>query len=161
VLAINTSMQTTQHPFQLQNTEAQEDLEQDFEEKIEAIIKDELVHIRQENEHLRLMQEKMVRRKAMTKRAQAMQQQIDQERAIQAELQQAIEHLRHQECEPTVQEPPMQHHQPQQPQQNPPRHTIQSSIDSKCSLADNMQLAPWPAQYKAAPPPKYYGESDP
>jgi hypothetical protein len=24
-----------------------------------------------------------------------------------------------------------------------------------------MQLAPWPAQYRVAPPQKYYGESDP
>jgi hypothetical protein len=24
-----------------------------------------------------------------------------------------------------------------------------------------MQLAPWPTQYRAAPPPKYYGESHP
>jgi hypothetical protein len=39
------------------------------------------------------MQEQMARRKAMAKRAQAMQQQIKQERAIQMELQQAIEHL--------------------------------------------------------------------
>jgi hypothetical protein len=79
---MNTSAQTTQHPNQLQNTEAQEDLEQDFEEEIKAIIEDELAHLRQENEHLHLVQEQMVRRKAMDKRAQAMQQQIDKERDI-------------------------------------------------------------------------------
>jgi hypothetical protein len=28
-------------------------------------------------------------------------------------------------------------------------------------LADNLQLTPWPPQYRAVPPPKYYGESDP
>jgi hypothetical protein len=39
------------------------------------------------------MQEQMARRKAMAKRAQIMRQQIEQERAIEAELQQAIEHL--------------------------------------------------------------------
>jgi hypothetical protein len=39
-----------------------------------------------------------------------MQQQIDQERATQEELQQAIERLRRQESEPTVQEPQLQHH---------------------------------------------------
>jgi hypothetical protein len=37
VLAMNTSAQNTQHPNQLQNTEAQEDLEQDSEEEIKAI----------------------------------------------------------------------------------------------------------------------------
>jgi hypothetical protein len=39
------------------------------------------------------MQEQMARRKAMAKRTQVMQQQIEQERATQAELLQAIEHL--------------------------------------------------------------------
>jgi hypothetical protein len=73
VLAMNTSVQNTQHPNQPQNIEAQEDLEQDSKEEIEAIIEDELARLRQENERLRLMQEQMVRRKAMAKRAQAMQ----------------------------------------------------------------------------------------
>jgi hypothetical protein len=45
VLAMNTSAQTTQHPTQLQNIEAQEDLDQDFEEEIKAIIEDELAHL--------------------------------------------------------------------------------------------------------------------
>jgi hypothetical protein len=49
----------------------------------------------------------------MAKRAKVMQQQIEQERAIQAELQQAIEHLLRQEGEPIVQEPPLQHYQSQ------------------------------------------------
>jgi hypothetical protein len=53
------------------------------------------------------MQEQMARRKEMAKRAQVMQQQIEQERAIQAELQQAIEHLCHQEGEHVVPEPPL------------------------------------------------------
>jgi hypothetical protein len=70
---MNTFTQATQHANQSQNTEAQEDLEQDSEEDIEAIIEDELARLRQENECLRLMQEQMVRRKAMAKRAQAMQ----------------------------------------------------------------------------------------
>jgi hypothetical protein len=47
-----------------------------------------------------------------------MQQQIEQERATQAELQRAIEHLRQQEHEPSEQEPPLQQHQSQRPQQN-------------------------------------------
>jgi hypothetical protein len=66
---------------------------QDSEEKIEAIIEDELAHLRQENEPLRLMQEYLARRKAMAKRALTMQQQIKQERATQTELQRAIDHL--------------------------------------------------------------------
>jgi hypothetical protein len=76
VLAMNTSAQTTQHPNQPQNIEAREDLEQDSEEEIEAIIEDELACLRQENERMHLMQEQIVRRKAMAKRAQAMQQQM-------------------------------------------------------------------------------------
>jgi hypothetical protein len=39
-------------------------------------------------------------------------------------------------------------------------HAKQSNIDPKCPLADNLQLAPWPTQYRVAPPSKYYGESD-
>jgi hypothetical protein len=58
-----------------------------------------------------------------------------------------------------VQDPWLQHYQPPQPQQNLFHHAKQSSIDPKCPLADNLQLAPWPTQYRAAPPPKYYGES--
>jgi hypothetical protein len=54
------------------------------------------------------MREQMVRRKAMAKRAQVMQQQIDHERVTYVELQEAIERLRHQENEPTVQEPSLQ-----------------------------------------------------
>jgi hypothetical protein len=51
------------------------------------------------------MQEQLVRRKVMAKRAQTLQQQIEQERVTQAELQRAIEHLRQQEYELMVQEP--------------------------------------------------------
>jgi hypothetical protein len=55
---------------------------------------------------------------AMAKRAQTMQQQIEQERAIQTELQQVKEHLRRQESETILQEPPPQHYRPPQPQKN-------------------------------------------
>jgi hypothetical protein len=41
---------------------------------MEAIIEDELTWLRQENEHLQLMQEQMARRKAVAKRAHIMQQ---------------------------------------------------------------------------------------
>jgi hypothetical protein len=58
----------------LQNTKSKEDLEHDSKEEIKAIIEDELARLHQENEHLRLRQEQMVRRKEMSKRAQAMQQ---------------------------------------------------------------------------------------
>jgi hypothetical protein len=51
------------------------------------------------------MQEQLVRRKVMAKRAQTLQQQIEQERVTQAELQRAIEHLHQQEYELMVQEP--------------------------------------------------------
>jgi hypothetical protein len=33
--------------------------------------------------------------------------------------------------------------------------------NTKSPLADNLQLTPWPPQYRAAPPPKYYGDTDP
>jgi hypothetical protein len=36
-----------------------------------------------------------------------------------------------------------------------------NAIDNKCPLAEDLQLAPWPPQYRAATPPKYYGDSDP
>jgi hypothetical protein len=78
-----------------------------LEEEIKAIIKVELACLHQENERLWFMQEQMARRKAMAKRTQVMQQQIEQERATQAELLQAIEHLHQQEHEPLVQVPPL------------------------------------------------------
>jgi hypothetical protein len=107
---MNTSMPSTQPPLQHRETKTQEDQQQDSEEEIKAIIEDELAHLRQENEPLRLIQEQMARRKAMAKRSQTMQQQIEQERATQAELQRAIEHLHQQEYEPSVQEPSLQQH---------------------------------------------------
>jgi hypothetical protein len=33
--------------------------------------------------------------------------------------------------------------------------------NTKSPPADNLQLTPWPPQYRAAPPPKYYGDTDP
>jgi hypothetical protein len=95
VLVMNTSAPNTVPPplHQHQTIEALEDLQQDSEEEIKAVIEDELVHLCQENECLRLMQEHLARRKAMAKRSQIMQQQIEQERATQVELQRAIEDL--------------------------------------------------------------------
>jgi methylthioribose-1-phosphate isomerase len=84
------------------------------------------------------MQEQMTRRKAMVKRAQVMQQQIKQERATQVELLWAIEHICQQEQEPSEQEPPLQQHQPQQPQQNTSYQSRQNDIDNKFPLADNL-----------------------
>jgi hypothetical protein len=61
-----------------------------------------------------------------------------------------------------MQEPSLQQHQPQQPpQQNTSPQTRQNNINSKCPLADNLQLALCLPQYRAAPPPKFFGESDP
>jgi hypothetical protein len=56
VPAMNTSAPTTRHPTQQHDVEAQEEPQQDLEEDIEAIIDDELAHLRQENKHLQLMQ---------------------------------------------------------------------------------------------------------
>jgi hypothetical protein len=112
---MNTSMLSIQQQPQRQETKAQEDQQQDIDEEIKAIIEDVLMHLRQENEHLWLMQEHLVRRKVMVKRTQVMQQQIEQERAGQIELQCAIEHLHQLEHEQSVQDPSLQQHQAQQP----------------------------------------------
>jgi hypothetical protein len=102
-LALNTQPPS---PHQHQTTETQEDLQQDSEEEIEAVIEDELECLHQENERLRPVQEHMARQKAMAKRSQIIQQQIEQERATQVELQRAIESICQQENEPSMQEPP-------------------------------------------------------
>jgi hypothetical protein len=64
------------------------------------------------------------------------------------ELQQAIEALRQQEREPSIQEPSPQQPLPQQTMSQQPRkeqrYPTQGITDSKCPLADNLQLAPWP-----------------
>jgi hypothetical protein len=52
VLAMNTLVPNTQPKHQHQETKTQEDLQQDSEEEIEAIIEDELVRLHQENERL-------------------------------------------------------------------------------------------------------------
>jgi hypothetical protein len=59
-------------PHQHQTIKIQEDLQQDSEEEINAIIEDELARLYQENERLRLMQGHLARRKAMAKRSQVM-----------------------------------------------------------------------------------------
>jgi hypothetical protein len=63
VLTMNTSAPNTVPPplHQHQTIKTQEDLQQDSEEEIEVVIKDELVHLRQENERLCLMQEHLSR----------------------------------------------------------------------------------------------------
>jgi hypothetical protein len=112
VLARNTSTPSTQQPIKPQEIETQEDQQQDSEEEIKAIIEDELTRLLQKNECLWLMQEQMARRKVMAKRAQVMQQQIEHERWTLVELQQAIEHLPHQEHEASVQKPQLHQYQP-------------------------------------------------
>jgi hypothetical protein len=68
---MNTSAPSTQPPLQHKETKTQEDQHQDSKEEIEAIMEDELAHLYQENECLRVMQEQLARRKA-AKRAQTM-----------------------------------------------------------------------------------------
>jgi hypothetical protein len=104
VLTMNTLAPNIAPPpsHQHQTIETQEDLQQDSEEEIKAVIKDELVRLRQENKRLWLMQEHLARRKVMEKRSQVMQQQIEQERATQAKLQRAIVDLHQQEQEPSM-----------------------------------------------------------
>jgi hypothetical protein len=69
---MNIAAPNTQPPLQHQDTKTQEDLQHDSEEEIEAIIKDELVRLRQENGCLPLMHEQLARRKDMSKRSQIM-----------------------------------------------------------------------------------------
>jgi hypothetical protein len=71
---MNTSAPNTVPPpsHQHQTTKTREELQQHYEEEIKAIIKDKLVHLRQENEHLCLMQEHLARQKEMVKRSQVM-----------------------------------------------------------------------------------------
>jgi hypothetical protein len=63
VLTMNTSVLDTAPPtsHQYQTIEIQEDLQQDSEEEIEAVIKDELACLHQENERMCLMQEHLAR----------------------------------------------------------------------------------------------------
>jgi hypothetical protein len=70
------------------------DQHQDSKEEIKVVVAEELTYLQQENECLKLEQENTARRRAVMHRAQIMQQQIEQERARQAELQQAIKILR-------------------------------------------------------------------
>jgi hypothetical protein len=63
VLAMNTPAPNIAPPpsHQYQTIETQKDLQQDFEEEIKAVIEDEMACLRQENEHLRIMQEHLAR----------------------------------------------------------------------------------------------------
>jgi hypothetical protein len=82
-------------------------------------------------------------------------------RARQVELQQAIDTHRQQEQEPPTQEHLLQQPPPYCPQQQKQPSSSQGTINSKCPLANSLQLAPRLPQYRATPPLKYYGDSDP
>jgi molecular chaperone DnaK (HSP70) len=88
VLTMNTSATNTlpPPPPQHQAIKIQNNQQQDSEEEIEAIIKDELPRLHQENKRLWLMQEHMAIQRVIVRQSQIMQQQIKQERATQAEL---------------------------------------------------------------------------
>jgi hypothetical protein len=43
-------------------------------------------------------------------------------------------------------------------QQDPPQY---GTTDLKSPLTDNLQLVPWPPQYRSTSPPKYHGDTDP
>jgi hypothetical protein len=94
-LSPSSSQQQQQHNQDLHwETEAQEDQHQDSEDELEAVIEEVLASLHQINESLRLGQEHVAQWRVVVKRAQMMQQQIEQERTMQTELQQAIEALR-------------------------------------------------------------------
>jgi hypothetical protein len=56
------------------------------------------------------------------------------------------------------------HHHPPSPPHNqffqPPPPQL-GTIDSKSPLASHLQFTPWPSHYRAAPPHKYHGNTDP
>jgi hypothetical protein len=43
----------------------------------------------------------------------------------------------------------------------PPSPSQIGTIDPKSPLAEHLQLTPWPLHYRAVPPPKYHGNTDP
>jgi hypothetical protein len=55
--------------------------------------------------------------------------------------------------------PPLYDQIPHQPPPPPPPHL--SAMDPKSLLANHLQLVPWPLHYRATPPPKYHGNTDP
>jgi hypothetical protein len=55
-------------------------------------------------------------------------------------------------------QPPPPHNQYFQP---PPPLQQFGTTDPKSPLANHLHLAPWPLQYRATPPPKYHGNTDP
>jgi hypothetical protein len=60
---------------------------------------------------------------------------------------------------PYHQLPSLPHNQFFQPPLPPPPQL--GTIDPKSPLARCLQLTPWPTNYRAVPPPKYHGNTDP
>jgi hypothetical protein len=90
-----------------------------------------------------------------------------------AEWQQTVNNLcqEEQRQDPLFQQPHKQANFPHQPQPQmtvPLTHKVQEqpsltygAIDMKSLLADNLQLASQPSQYRAVTPLKYHGDTDP
>jgi hypothetical protein len=155
------------------------DWDEEVEEDEAATEEEELARVQQEIERLWQEQEFILRRQAVVRRVEASRQNINRERARLAELQYTLDVLRHQEQRqeapldqiPHQPPPPPPHnqnlHQPPPPpphnhffHQQPPPPQIGTTYP-KSPLAMHLQLAPWPLHYRAVPPPKYHGNTDP
>jgi hypothetical protein len=108
-------------------------------------------------------------------------QNINRERARLTEMQYNLDFLHQQGREapfhnqipnqPPPPPPSPPHNQiPHQPHQPPPlqNHLFQlplppqmGTIDPKSTLVEHLQLTPWPLHYRAMPPPKYHGNTNP
>jgi hypothetical protein len=121
-----------------------------------------------------------MRRQAAAQQAKAQRQHISREPVRLAELQYAVGILRQQEQRLDQQmgqrqhrdanpppPPPLNNHilhnlPPSQPHNPyiPPLPQL-GTINPKSPLANHLQLAPWPPDYRAATPPKYHRNTDP
>jgi hypothetical protein len=155
----------------------------DEAEKEEAASKEEedLARVQQEIERFRQEEESILRRQATMQRVKTRRQNINRERARLAKMQYNLDILHHQGHEaplhnqipnqppPPPPSPPhnqIPHHlHPPPPSQNyllqQPLPPHIGTIDPKSPLAEHLQLAPWPLHYRAVPPPKYHGNTDP
>jgi hypothetical protein len=137
-----------------------------------AAEEEELTRAQQEIERLRQEKESILRRQAIVQRAKAHGQSINREWARLIEMQYTLSILCQQEQrheaplnqvphQPLPLPPPSPPHNqfPHQPPPPPPPQI--GTIYPKSPLAEHLQLAPWPLHYRAVPPPKYRGNTDP
>jgi hypothetical protein len=155
---------------------------QDWDEEAEedkAAMEEELTRVQKEIEWLWQEQETIMRRQAIAQRTEAHRQHINRECVRLVELQYTIDILHQHQHNANSPPPPPPHnytHPPPPPFDNIPYHQPPSLLNNqffqppppqlgttnpKCLLTNHLQLAPWPTNYRATPPPKYHGNTDP